>query len=58
MSMKVASILKLRNKKVLRLWLATLPIEISMPIAKKILRMTKGKKYILWSDETGIQVFD
>jgi hypothetical protein len=57
MSMKVASLIKLRNKTELRLWLATLPTEVSMQTAKKLLKKTNGKGYVLWLEGWGFKVF-
>jgi hypothetical protein len=55
--MKVASVLKVTSKKVLRLWLATLPVEVKMKTAKKLLKKTNGGGYVLWLEGWGFKVW-
>jgi hypothetical protein len=36
----------------LRLWLATLPVDITMADAKDLLRMTRGNGYVVWMENS------
>lgn len=49
--MKVASIHKVTNERILLLWLAVLPIEVTVKQGKFLWKLCKNKKYIIWSEK-------